>query len=171
MPVQYIPQRNGRLVAPRHEDPATWLSRGEVAKLLGVTNVAVLHLDRKGALHPTRDFRGDARYDPDEVNAYAVSHPRRGGRIFDDGQLAAEASRLFAANTGRRAVVTALRVTYARADELYAEWARGDDFKVVRAARAAERTAERAERARTQKRAALRRALREATRRAPRDTR
>lgn len=159
--------RGVRYVAPRHDDPTTWLSRGEAAKLLGITTVSVLRLDKSGALHPIRDFRNDARYDPDEINAYSVAHPRRGRGILSDGDLTAEAVKLLEQGRNRRELVVELRITFARADELYREWAHGD-FETALAAharaetrRAQQREQAERERARAQRRAQLRQTLRE----------
>ncbi len=128
-----------------------------------------MRLDKVGALHPTRDFRGDARYDPDEVNAYAVSHPRHGRRIFDDGELTAEFAKLMAQGKGRRDAVMELRITFARADELHAEWMRGNEFAVAQASRMQEhaRNEERRalaarERERERRRVHVRQVMREA---------
>jgi len=118
--------RAKRRVHPDHNDPATWLRRGEVAKLLGISRISVKYLDGTGGLHPIRDQRGDYFYDPDEVNAYALSHPRRGAKIYEDGELTCEAFKLFEEGKTRVQVVIALRITCERADALWTEWQRGD---------------------------------------------
>lgn len=141
MPIIALTPRNGRRTTPpSHNDPATWLRRSEVAKILNMTNVGVLHAERAGGLHPISDDRGDKLYDPAEVQAYAVSHPRRGARFYDDGDLAAEAAKLFAAGVGRREIVMRLRVTFDRVDDLYLEWSKGDDLAAAAARRKQERT-------------------------------
>ncbi len=169
-----------RFLLPQHDDPETWLSRGEVARLLGVSNVSVLLYTKNGTLHPIRDARGDNRYDPDEVNAYSAAHPR-GRIILTKGELAAAFAQLMSENKGRRDAVIELRITFEQADRLYTEWMRGNEFPGAVAERAKER-AQRAEtralraheRAREQRRAHARRVVREALkglRREPTSTR
>ena len=147
-----------RHVHPEHNDPATWLRRGEVGKLLGIPRTSVRYLETNGALHPLRDERGDYLYDPDEVNAYAVSNPRRGAKIYDDGDLTCEAAKLFELGKTRNEVVVALRITYARADALWEEWHCGD-FEAAakrRRARAAAETLDKLQTAADRKRNAAR---------------
>jgi len=145
-------------VHPEHNDPATWLRRGEVGKLLGIPRTSVRYLETNGALHPLRDERGDYLYDPDEVNAYAVSNPRRGAKIYDDGDLTCEAAKLFELGKNRNEVVVALRITYDRADALWQEW-RCADFETaakLRRTQEAQAAAERLQAAADRKREASR---------------
>lgn len=170
--IALTPRVGARTIPPDHNNPASWLRRGEVARLLGISNIAVAHATKSGGLHPITDARGDKLYDPDEVNAYAITHVRRrGARFMDDGELAAEAAKLFAAGAGRREAVMALRITYARVDELYLEWKRGDSYDAAIAAREQEharseqaRAQARAERDRARRRLATYRMLRESLR-------
>ena len=123
---------------PDHNDPTTWLHRGEVAKLLGTTRNVVKKLQLEGALHPLKDSRGDLLYDPDEVHAYALAHPKLGRKLYDDGDITAAAFKLFEEGKTRRQVVMTLRITCDRADALYAEWKRDDFDEVLAEKRAAE---------------------------------
>lgn len=155
------PSRFKRTKAPAHNDPSTWLHIVETARLLNVTRQAVRSMVGRGDLHPIRDTRGDALFDPDEVNAYAVSHPHvRNARYLNDGELTAEAFRLLNEGAARRELIMQLRITAERADALYEEWSTGDDWDAAvrrrREQRAAER-AEREERARARERAERRR--------------
>ena len=144
-----------------HDDPSTWLHKIEVAHLLNVTRQAVRAMALRGDLHPIKDTRGDSLFDPDEVNAYAVSHPRILRKHFaTDGELAAEAFRLLNDGATRRELIINCKITAERADTLYEEWSTGDDWQAAmhkrREQRALER-AEREERARTRERTERRR--------------
>lgn len=120
---------------PDHNDPATWLCKLETAKMLGVSRQMVYKLSKEGALHPIIDKRGDYFFDPDEVQAYALTHPKI-KRYGVGGDLAAEAFKLFDAGRRRQDCVIELRCTPQQIDELWAEWKR-DDFASARAERAA----------------------------------
>lgn len=122
-----------RTVPARHDDPSTWLRRGEAAQILGTNRDGVRALEKRGVLRPIRDPAGDARFDPDAVNAFAASHPKFGQKLWDDGDLTAAAAKLFDAKVPRREVVQRLRITFARADELYEDWLKGDFPAAVRA--------------------------------------
>lgn len=146
--------RNYRVVPPVHDDPATWLYRGEVAKLLNSTREGVRLLTARGALHPIKNARGDWLYDPDEVAAWSVAHPKLAARLLDDGDLTAAAFELFDAGATRREIVKKLRITCDRVDKLYEQY-RVDDLDAALAARrAADRRAheERERAARDQRR-------------------
>jgi hypothetical protein len=101
--------------------------------LLGIPRTSVRYLEGNGALHPIRDRYGDYLYDPDEVHAYAMTHPRRGAKVYDEGDLACEAFKLFEEGKTRVQVVIALRITCERADALWTEWQRGDFEDAVKA--------------------------------------
>jgi hypothetical protein len=125
-----------RTKLPDHNDPSSWLSKGEAAKLIGVTRQMIRKLTVEGAFHPIRDSYGDAFFDPDEVHSYAVTHPKI-KRFGSHGELAAEAFKLFQAGHRRQDCVIELRCTPQEVDELWAEWKR-DDFASARAERAAQ---------------------------------
>jgi len=59
---------NPRKVPPDPSDPATWYTRGEVAKLIGVSSTSVINLEGR-RLHPVVDERGYHRFNPNEVHA------------------------------------------------------------------------------------------------------
>ncbi len=130
-----IAGRRVRTTHPNHNDPGTWLCKLETAKLLGVSRQMVAKMAQEGALHPIKDSYGDYFFDPDEVQAYANTHPKV-KRYFNGGDIAAEAFRLFDAGKNRRECVIELRRTPQEVDELWAEWKR-DDFSTARAERAA----------------------------------
>lgn len=140
-----VNSRNRRLVPPVHNDPSTWLYRGEVAKLLNSTREGVRLLDARGALHPIKNARGDWLYDPDEVAAWSVAHPKVAARLLDDGDLTAAAFDLFDAGASRREIVKKLRITCDRVDALYEQW-KVDDLDAALAARRAAQERERDER-------------------------
>ncbi len=122
----YATARLKRSTPPDHNDPTTWLHRGEVAKMLGIPRETVRSIEKYGGLHPTKDGRGDMLFDPDEVKAWAMAHPRLGVKLYDDGDIAAAAFKLFEAGRTRVQVVIALRITCERVDALWEEWRRGD---------------------------------------------
>lgn len=106
---------------PNHSKPDTWLRRGEVSKLLNRTKDGVRYLETSSALHPVKDEYGELRFDPDEVYAYAMTHPQAPKQKTDE-ELTAIAFKMFEENRTRREVVMALRITTARADALWEEW-------------------------------------------------
>ena len=57
-----------RKLPPDPSDPATWYSRGEVAKLIGVSSSTVVNLEGR-RLHPVLDSRGVHRFNPNEIHA------------------------------------------------------------------------------------------------------
>ena len=124
--------RRVRRDAPNHLNPATWLLRGEVAKLLNIGKESVRYLESNGTLHAVTDARGDHRFDPDEVNTFSATHPLAHGkrRSISEGELAATAFDLFNTGRTRREVVTILRITPAKADALFLEW-KQDDFEIA----------------------------------------
>lgn len=157
------PSRRKRTQPPVHDDPSTWLHRIEVIRRLNVTRDAVRYMISRGDLHPIRDSRGDALFDPDEVNAYAMAHPRAraGMQQLGDGEITSEAFRLLNDGVTRRDLIMQLRITAERADALYEEWATGDDWQTALRRRREQRAIERAER--EEKRRARERAERRRT--------
>ena len=136
-----MPTKGPRDRQPVHDDPTTWLQRFEVARILGLTRNGVFDIEHRGGLHPIRNARGDKLFDPDEVQAWAIAHPKQGRKLYDDGDIAAAAFKLFSDGKTRREVVIELRITCDRVDKLYEQY-RVDDLDVALAARrAAERRA------------------------------
>jgi hypothetical protein len=86
----------------------------------------VVYLETNGSLHPIKSANGECLYDPDEVHAYGASHPKKGPRFYDEGELTAVAFEMFSEGAQRREVVIKLKITCARADELWDEWCVGD---------------------------------------------
>ena len=122
-------KRNPRVrPRPEHDKPETWLRRGEVAKLLNVGKDAVRYYETSGALHPRQDATGEWRFDPEEVYAYAMTHPKVKKRT--DDEIEAAAFELFEQGADRRRVVIALRITVARAQKLWEDWQTAD-FEVA----------------------------------------
>ena len=126
--------RRIRRLVPDHADPASWLQRIEVARLLGVTRQSVWYLERQGLLHPRLegpdtlpDEKRERRFDPAEVYAYAMTHPPSHKAVpRADGDIAAAAFTMFDEGVARSEVVKKLHITPERADALWAEYHKGD---------------------------------------------
>jgi hypothetical protein len=100
--------------------PPDGLTRSQVARQLGVGVTAVHHMRLRGDLRPTRDTAGVWRYDPADVIRAAARRGVRG--LKTDGDVAAEAFRMFSQGGDLQDIVAALRVTPAEVRRLYKEW-------------------------------------------------
>jgi hypothetical protein len=90
---------------PKRKISSTWLTRPQVAALIGMTEEEVAALDEK-VLRPVREGDRSWRYDPTEVGTYL----RRGaGAAVDAGEIAAKAFEMFEAGKNEVAVVVATR--------------------------------------------------------------
>lgn len=63
-----------RRIPPDPGNPATWYTRGEVAKLLGVSVTSISNLEKARRLHPQLDDKGYHRFNPNEVHALETKH-------------------------------------------------------------------------------------------------
>jgi hypothetical protein len=96
------------------------LTRSQVARQLGVGITAVHHMRLRGELRPTRDAAGAWRYDPADVIRAAAKRGIRG--LHTQGDVAAEAFRMFDQGGELREIVSALRVTPDEVRRLYRDW-------------------------------------------------
>src|SRR5258708_6200726 len=95
------------------------LTRVQVARQLGVGVTAVHHMRLRGELRPQRDAGGVWRYDPADVIRVAAKRGVRGLRT--DGDVAAEAFRMFDQGGELKDIVSALRITPAEVRRLFNE--------------------------------------------------
>ena len=63
-----------RRIPPDPANPSTWYTRGEVAKLLGVSVTSISNLEKARRLHPQLDDKGYHRFNPNEVHALETKH-------------------------------------------------------------------------------------------------
>ena len=94
----------GKLARARRQ-PASTLTRGEVAKRLNVSIATVRRMEGV-TLHPTKDETGAHRFDPREVATVAST---RSTRATASGEIAARACELFREGKGVTDVVIELR--------------------------------------------------------------
>jgi hypothetical protein len=102
------------------QPPVDGLTRSQVARQLGVGVTAVHHMRLRGELRPQRDAGGVWRYDPADVIRVAAKRGVRGLRT--DGDVAAEAFRMFDQGGELKDIVSALRITPAEVRRLFKEW-------------------------------------------------
>ena len=102
------------------QPPVDGLTRSQVARQLGVGVTAVHHMRLRGELRPQRDAGGVWRYDPADVIRVAAKRGVRGLRT--DGDVAAEAFRMFDQGGELKDIVSALRVTPDEVRRLFKEW-------------------------------------------------
>jgi len=100
--------------------PPDGLTRSQVARQLGVGVTAIHHMRLRGELRPTRDAGGVWRYDPADVIRAAAKRGVRG--LKTQGDVAAEAFRMFDQGGELKDIVSALRITPAEVRHLYKEW-------------------------------------------------
>ena len=103
--------------------PSLGLTRGQVAKRLGVTTTTVRQKERDGALPFTVDEDGIHRFRADDVAKVRLSPRRRGKkRVLSQGDIAAFAFARFREGACARDLVETLKITPERARELFELW-------------------------------------------------
>jgi predicted transcriptional regulator len=102
-----------------------WLTRAEVAVLLGVSIASVRRLQGRD-LHPQRSEQGFYLFDPGEVESVRSRRPPapEPRECHDAGELAAEAFKLFRDGVDQRDVLIALKRSPQEIEGLYAAWER-----------------------------------------------
>ena len=100
--------------------PPDGLTRSQVARQIGVGVTAVHHMRLRGELRPTRDAAGAWRYDPADVIRASSKRGIRG--LKTQGDVAAEAFRIFDQGGELREIVSALRVTPDEVRRLSKDW-------------------------------------------------
>ena len=121
------------------KESAEPLTRSQVASLMGISTSAVIHLERKGKLHPSIQ-RGVHLFDPVEVHDVARQRLASGSgqplastagrtapryRRFgprNNGRLAATVFQLLEENKTLRQIVIETRIPPVHVRELYHEW-------------------------------------------------
>ncbi len=113
------------------EDPAAagWITRGEVARALGVAVASVRRLEAV-RLHPTRGDDGVWRFDPAEVSALVaerrqITRPVVAAADLTDGEVAALVFGLFEEGKTFSATVRELRLPPDRIRQLHRQWRAG----------------------------------------------
>ena len=100
-----------RKVALDIANPATWFTRGEVAKLLKCSTTTICRLDGK-RLHPITDVDGVHRYNPIEVRGIEIRDQRRAQRhARTQGELEAAVVDLITQGRSKLDIVRQLAVT------------------------------------------------------------
>ena len=103
-----------------------WLTREEVAKLLGVHASTVRRMERRGELHATKNEHGHHMHAFSEVIALlarrAREHVRTGHEARDEGEDASRAFQMFRDAKSVNDVVIALKLAPHYVRELYAEF-------------------------------------------------
>lgn len=122
-----MPRPARRLLAPDHNNRASWYTRGEVAKLIGLTLQGVRYLHETGVFHAWKDAHGEWRLDPAEVDRYLKARAdrllkRKGERARAAGEIAAAAFAMFDQGRTRREVVTTLKLEPEQAQRLWEQW-------------------------------------------------
>jgi hypothetical protein len=102
------------------QPPVDGLKRAQVARQLGVGVTAVHHMRLRGELRPQRDASGAWRYDPADVIRVAAKRGVRG--LNTDGDVAAEAFRMFDQGGELKDIVSALRITPDEVRRLFQDW-------------------------------------------------
>jgi len=123
-----MPSPEKRRGPPDPKNSDTWYTRGEVAEILGCSCGTIRRFEGK-KLHPVVDKNGIHRFPPAEVHAQRFHDQRMPkGPLREqpsDGEIAAAAFHMFAAEKTRTEVVIALRITPQRVDDLWAEYSIG----------------------------------------------
>lgn len=109
-------------------DTSAWLTRNEVAQFTGIGISTVIAYERRGFLHPRREYRRDTRgaerqtalYNPSEVMELPRRDRATGGRSA--GEMTARACELFREGRTDEEVVVELRETFERIQELREKW-------------------------------------------------
>ena len=121
----------GREQVVGEEDPAAagWITRGEVARALGVAVASVRRLEGV-RLHPARGEDGVWRFDPAEVSALAaerkqLTRPGVAASGSTDGEIAALVFRLFEEGKTFSAIVREVRLPPDRIRQLNRQWRAG----------------------------------------------
>jgi hypothetical protein len=110
-------------------DVSSWLTRNQVADMLGVSVQTILNWESKGYLHPrmrpgTSAERGRQVhvYDPHEVASLPQRAKRRAARADDVHEISARAFELFDRGASMRHVVVKLRKAPEEVERLHEQW-------------------------------------------------
>lgn len=123
------------VTSPAADSPAgidEWITRGEVAGLMGVSITTVRRLQGRD-LHPRRSADGVYLFDPREVEEVRARRPPPPEKVdsLGPGELAAAAFKLFRDGVDVRDAVIALARQPAEVEALYADWERLGDMLFI----------------------------------------
>lgn len=100
----------------------TGLTRGQVARRLGVTVTTVVRKEKSGALPFTIDDDGIHRFRAEDVEKVRISPTRRRKELDTPGEVAAYAFNRFRGGATARDLVVELKITPERARALFEMW-------------------------------------------------